>query len=666
MAEPMSPLPSAAINTTVPETPAGEETWHDPPSSPFVECVDQENTMQSLDLLERKTAQRVVSQSITPSRQSPKKVLQPIENLPEPEAVQATPRPFAKEQSPVKPTPSRSVSRRRSPVKRSASPPAEQLRDNEGLTVAARNWEYMQADILGSDEIDYDETMDNTCFSTFSEVPNVDMTAFSKMRRSPTKQLFDQCLSTPRPGSQRSPGTVRRHGEGRSPSPTPRGNRSLVIDASDTTNLLLDFTEQIQQFSTARSQMSPNKMSPVKSQTESNLLHYINGQRSPGKSTRPPATPSGNNRNILNLLDFELPPPATPRSLPTITVRELESVKSNLTAQISQLTASLSGKDATIESLTKALNDAERRVGEAKESVREERSAREHAENEKATWEKKGHEVENVLRSIKKEIMESEKEREELFQKVEAAERRADEAEAKASDAHAKTLEAETKLVDASVFVAADETSSSPRYTAEEVQRQIDEKVETLCRELHMVYKKKHETKVSALKKSYEAKSEKKLAELQRKLSEQQKQIDELQVGKDATFSGVLPTDLPTAQHAADMKRIDSQKAEIEEHKARLAGVSEEMRTMREEQKRLMQELEQERIEKGELVAAAEQLMTLQAEQPQVVEDFRKSVNSKPSGLRAPGGSRIGKIGAPSGSGKSRMMSNIERMGGGM
>ena len=89
---------------------------------------------------------------------------------------------------------------------------------------------------------------------------------------------------------------------------------------------------------------------------------------------------------MLNLLDFELPPPPTPRSLPTVTIRELESVKSQFQSQVSSLTASLSGKEAEIDALSKAIADAERRVGEAQETVRDERSAREYAETQMVDW----------------------------------------------------------------------------------------------------------------------------------------------------------------------------------------------------------------------------------------------------------------------------------------
>lgn len=471
-----------------------------------------------------------------------------------------------------------------------------------------------------------------------------------------------------------TPSTTRRGAVDRSPSPTPKRAKTPAAD-NETTSLLLDFTQQFEQISAASLQRSTNRNSPQKARNDPNLLAYLNKQRSPAKTLPVPATPSRNN-NLLDLLDFELPPAPTPRSIPSITVREMESMKSSYQSQVSQLTASLSGKEATIQSLTKAVADAERRVGEAQEELREEQSAREHAEHERAEWEKKGVEVEAVLRSIKKEIMDSETEREELLRKVEAAERRAEEAEARAADAQAKILETESKLVDQSVMISSEgqKEATSSMFTAEQVQKQIDEKVETLCRELHLVYKKKHETKVSALKKSYEAKGEKKLAELQRKVAEMQKAYEELQAQKDSTFSGVLPGDLPTSAQAADLKRMEEQKKQLEEHKAEIerqkasiAGLAEEMRAIRDQNAELAEELERERVEKGELVAAAEQMLSLQqdfaASQPEAVEDFRKSV-SKPSGLRAPGESRIGRFGAPA-AGKSRMLSNIERMGGG-
>ena len=92
-----------------------------------------------------------------------------------------------------------------------------------------------------------------------------------------------------------------------------------------------------------------------------------------------------------------------------------------------------------------------------------------------------------------------------------------------------------------------------------------------------------------------------------------------------------------------------------------------------------MKDLERERVEKGERVAAVDEMLALQSDistvNPEVgsaVEDFRKSI-SKPSGLRAPGGFGFGGasgIKAPAmmrstSGGKSKMMSQIERMASG-
>lgn len=384
------------------------------------------------------------------------------------------------------------------------------------------------------------------------------------------------------------------------------------------------------------------------------------------------ASPMKSN-SLLDLLDFDLPPPSTPRSMPTISVREMESLKSNYLSQLSSLRATLSGREAEVESLKKAVNDAERRVGEAQEAMREEKSAREHADSACAGWEKRGTELENVLKSVKEEVIRSEDEKTSLAQRVEDAERRAEEAEARA-------LELQTKLA------AIPKTNADGSVDEAEIQRlvqaQLDLKIETVSRELHAVYKKKHETKVATLKKSYEARSEKKLVEMQARVDQLSAQNEELQAVKEDTFA-LLPPSKASSDHRLDMEK---QKAEIEEQKARLAGYATEMRSLQDSHAVMMRELEKERVEKGDLVAAVEEMLKMQAEvgNVSVAEDLKKSIGvgmgiQRPSrlgmggglgmdsGLRAPGsglrapGSGIGRPSV----GKSKMMSNIERMGGG-
>ncbi|KAK0938543.1 hypothetical protein LTR29_009857 [Friedmanniomyces endolithicus] len=514
-------------------------------------------------------------------------------------------------------------------------------------------------------------SVDDTCFSTFSEMPA--MTMFAKLGQSPTKR--GDMMRTPGGKADATPRTTRkRSSPSRSPSPTPRRQRLPAAPNSDgTTSFLIDFTQQMDGVNSYR------PTSPGKSATESNLLQYINNQRSPNKARQAYTTPSKPN-NILHLLDFELPPAPTPRSVPTITVRELESLKSSYLSQISSLKATLSGREAEVDSLKKAVGDAERRVGEAQEAVRDERGRREHVEQEKAEWEKRGKEVEQVLNSVKEEVMKSEAEKDEMARKAEDSERRVDDAEARA-------VRAEERFADALAARASNTGEGDASAVEDQVQRlvaaQIDAKIEAVSRELHSVYKEKHERKVSTLKKSYEARSERKCAESQARVAEMETRNEELSAAKDATFSGPVAVD-------AELK------AQVEEQKAVLARLESEMRTSQRQQEQLMRELQQERIEKGDLVAAVDEMLTLQSEngggsggsQPatataaaalSVVEDFRKSI-SRPSGLRplgagGAGQSRIGGLGgammgrSTSGGGgggfggKSRLLSNIERMG---
>ncbi|KAG8631945.1 hypothetical protein KVT40_001085 [Elsinoe batatas] len=484
-----------------------------------------------------------------------------------------------------------------------------------------------------NESIPEDPTIDDTCFSTFSEAP--DMTRFARL--SPSKPLYQTHIdsSTPRQKRRVSPS--------RSPSPTPRRSRPSTVK-DETTSLLIDFTQQMSTYpSPQRGGLSPSR-------TESNLLSYINNSRSPAKSSRQSAA-------LMNLLDFELPPPPTPRSAPSVSAREVEALKSGFASQISSVKAKLSGKEAEVESLKKALEDAERRVGEAEEQGRLERIKREEAEREKDSWEKRGEEVERVLGSVREEVLRMEGEREGLLGRVEESERRAEDAERRVGEMLERMA-----------------GEGGQGAVQDEVQRlvgmQLDARIEAVSRELHGVYKKKHETKVATLKKSYEARGEKRCAELQAKLDEMTRLNDDLRTGRDETFSGELGIGkLDLEEKRAEIERL---RAETEEHVARLKGMETELQTVMADHSRLVEELEAERAEKGELVAAVDEMLSLQATDsvpPAVVEDFRKSL-SRPTGMRAPapGMYAESKLGRPSGlaragSGKSKMMSNIERMG---
>ncbi|KAH0259211.1 hypothetical protein KCU91_g15338, partial [Aureobasidium melanogenum] len=587
---------------------------------------------------------------------------------------------FEEDAAAMPPPSTRKTLRFNSPLKTKS--PAKQLESaSETPLPRSREPSFEKADDNIDDSVmihDVDETgVDDTCFSTFSAVP--DMTMFAKLgdRRSPLKQAIQR---TPQ-SEQATPRPIRRGSDERSPSPTPRRPRTPGTAQSNTTNLI-DFTQQIERFADASSrhnvQQTPSRRSPQKSATEPNLLSYLNQQRSPNKGARM-STPA-KSTSLLNLLDFELPPAPTPRSIPTITVRELESMKSQYQSQISSLKATLSGREAEVDSLKKAVGDAERRVGEALENLREEKGQREQIEHEKNQWEQRGVEFEQLLQNVKQEVMRSDEEKEALIRRAEESERLTEKQQTRADEAESKILDLEAQLATARAAIPKNDGSGNMIDEAQIqhlVQQQIDAKVEAVSRELHAVYKKKHETKVATLKKSYEARGEKKCAELQARLDELVKQNEELTA---AASNNVESSMMFTAD---DRRVMEEANSTIEEQRAHLANLDRQLQVMRNEQADLIRELEKERVEKGELVAAVDEMLLLQSSAPEgntaAIEDFRRSMSrpappphasiptfrEQPAPAPAPQ-SRIGRgVPRPSGiASKSKMMSNIERMGG--
>ncbi|PQE07595.1 kinetoplast-associated KAP protein [Rutstroemia sp. NJR-2017a BBW] len=241
--------------------------------------------------------------------------------------------------------------------------------------------------------------MDDTMISTLSDFSAMpDMTMFAKLGRTPRQ---NHRMSTPV--------TARRNVDGtNSPSPTPRAHRNVKSrDDGDTTNLILDFTQQMNGFSGRGPSPAKHRMSPSKT-SMSDMPWY---------SQNTAATPTSN--RMSNLLDFDIPPAPTPRSMPSITPRELESLKSNFLSEISNLKASLSGKEAELQYMKTAIGDAEKRVGESMEQLREGRILQEQLAAEKEEWEKRGREMEAVLRNVREEMLKAEQEREDLEGRLE-------------------------------------------------------------------------------------------------------------------------------------------------------------------------------------------------------------------------------------------------------
>ncbi|OOQ84612.1 hypothetical protein PEBR_29719 [Penicillium brasilianum] len=556
--------------------------------------------------------------------------------------------------------------------------------------------------MLGEDDHD---PMDDTGLSNFSVLP--DMTSFANLRAdSPLKSMRGSV--DPRPGqaadayrrsiAPSTPGTARRSYRASAlfdtgsqmGSPTPRRRGSRDVGNQGESSNLLDFTDQMNFYprhSMQSTRYTPNRRSPMRPMRQS--------IRSPSK--------------MSSLLDFDIPAAPTPRSLPSITPRELESLKSSFMSEISSLKATLSGKEAEVASYKQAVADAERRVGEALEEARNEAARKDELEMEQAEWARRGKEMETVLRSVRDELEDGERERERLSRKVEEAEKAKEQLEG-------RIVELETQLSAARSSAASASQSSSNAgsrqgsQSAEATAREVQEAVEKVARELHTLYKSKHETKVAALKKSYEARWEKRLREVERKLNLATQDNERLRVERDEAQS----ESMAAANASMIARENDEHETEKRVFEAQVKGLQQEMAALKEDSERLRSELKSERAEKGELVAAVDEWLAMQQGQPaqsqpqerererelsvssagihdeeyqsagEPVESFNRSIGrsgSASSGIRPPATTekRIPRFGAPGGHsrgnsggksgiavftpGRGGIMSSIERMG---
>jgi len=660
----------------------------DVPSSPFVANVP-DSTENSENVSPSKVSRLVSKSPVERDPASPLKVLKsratPSPKAQSPHKTPETIRSPRKLSSPEKRFPVKPSSPAKRPIERTLDI-QDIIRENEGLTKAIEiledgdsdtNEDHHADDTLtslkgsGYDDQNFDDTIVST-FSTFSAVP--DMTMFAKLGNSPTK--YSGMGPTPRRSQMYTPATARQPMNNRSLSPTPRRhNRGQSKDEENTTNLILDFTEQFNGFS-GRSNQSPIRQarhSPTK------------GSSTSDKSWA--TTPSLNRHTMSNLLDFDIPPAPTPRSMPTITPRELESLKSSFLSEISSLKASLSGKEAEVQSLKTAVGDAEKRVGESLEQVREERNLKELLAAEKEEWDKRGREMEAVLRNVREEIVHGERERDELEGRLDESERRREAAEMMAQEAESKMA-----AMKAGKVSPISETSEAKSGECHCGGRAVELAVEKVSRELHSLYKDKHETKVSALKKSYEKRWDKKVKDLETQVEDLSKENEELKLGRDTTMTKVDPKH--SSGVTEDLEKQAARDAKTKELQAELEGLTQEVKSVKHDNAELRKVLDEERVEKGKLVTEVDNMLPLlaafekmladmenapvnlpsiepqQQRHPSTVENLRGSI-SRASGLRAPSSisvpaeSRVGRggFGAPAGISHERSRSGSAQGG---
>ncbi|KAJ5246985.1 hypothetical protein N7468_001968 [Penicillium chermesinum] len=464
-------------------------------------------------------------------------------------------------------------------------------RRNEGMSTVLQDDEDMpQPDFANEDDHD---PMDDTGLSNFSVLP--DLTSFAKLRaESPMKSMRGSV--GPGPASDRhgfepaTPGTARRSWRAstlldtgsNAGTPTPRRRVSRDIGNPNETPNLLDFTDH--------SSFFRNSVQQAPTITDEK---YASVYAVPFE-----AVPLGLRHSAC----------AHPRSIPTVTPRELESLKSGFMSEISSLKAALSGKEAEVASYRQAVADAERRVGEALEEARNEAAQKEALEIEQAEWDRRGKDMERVLQS-------------------------ADDAEKSKEQLEGKVVELETQLSAArsSTSVEAGSAMNVKQNTpsAEETAREVQDAVEKVARELHTLYKSKHETKVAALKKSYESRWEKRLREVENKLTAAREENRRLKADQKAANS----ESIAMANASMIARENDEHEAEKRVFEAQLKGLQQEMATIKEDAERLRSALKSERAEKGELVAAVDEWLAMQQGQP---------APAQPPAQRQPSGSSAG------------------------
>ncbi|KIW48274.1 uncharacterized protein PV06_00879 [Exophiala oligosperma] len=533
-----------------------------------------------------------------------------------------------------------------------ASPEQEQQRTED---VPRDELDDLTLTLTLDDKTINDETVGD--LSTISAIPT-DMTRFSNLRNSPSKppcepwspskQQRRTSVITSTPGTAQRPlrllSTSRRStSSNEDDDPTPRKPSA----SGDATTDLLNFTGQTNivippPSSAPRSvRRSPSGRGgfPIKinpspmHRSQASVDRERAGGRSPQKQHQAPsgdrtvpATPAGQRHSMfsatglgMDLLDIDLEPMATPRSIPTITPRELETLRSELQSRISGLEATLSGKEAEVMALKRAVTDAEVRVGKTSEELRNERAQREEMEHEKEDLARRSREMEEVLREIKQNIFLEEREKEKLRRQNEEADRRTEELEVRILELQASLDTLRSDRIRATPSPDKNNTPATPGVSAD-IDFAVKDATEKVARELHALYKSKHERKVSDLKVSYEKRWIKQVEQLRADLKATQDEVLKLQTEKEATMSGVIPGQSEAMSkmegQIEELRRWNEETmAEKKLLEAETAGLRSQVDSLTAETDSLRKDVEQERIEKGDLVAQVDLFLSMSAQQ---------------------------------------------------
>lgn len=403
-------------------------------------------------------------------------------------------------------------------------------------------------------------------------------------------RLESRLESRPTTPSHTPVGTPRKHNTRSSskgssdPLFTPQNSHSKL--PTGTPNLL-DFTTQLPSTSAKSSNQTPSRSA---SPNKTVALR---------KQPLPPSTPAEN--RFFSLLDFDSGPLATPRSIPSVTPREVETLKATFNAQIAQLKAEISGRETEVTDLRSSIAESESTRAELANSLKEvEARIKEERENWRSVKKELGElfeaektEKETLQLDAEKREIEVTKLREqleEMARELADAKLRISEAEEEAAVAKDEASKARKEADEAIAASSAEgKVLNAPVATTGNVQAEV----EKVARELHTLYKAKHETKVAALKKSYESRWEKKVTQLTTDLEAEKRKNEELAAG--------------IVEKGADDMTNEFKFSDAAEKELR-----DELAKLKRELNIAMNDLDMERREKGELVGAVEELLAIQ------------------------------------------------------
>ncbi|TGZ78009.1 hypothetical protein EX30DRAFT_295120, partial [Ascodesmis nigricans] len=346
--------------------------------------------------------------------------------------------------------------------------------------------------------------------------------------------------------------------------------------------MLMDFTVQFDRI-TRPSKTPLSKLGPTRSISES-----------PNKKPLPPSTPTES--RFFNLLDFSPAPIVSPSSIPSITPREVEEIKASFESQLAQLRAQIAGRDTEALGLREALASTELRCQKLAQEIAEASARHEHDREEWMRIKSEMGELFAAEKAEKESIQDllADKERvvEHLQDEVDKGAEEIRSLKKRVRDAEddgdrcreeIKRLQLDLKSVKAAAaenptpvaIPTTPSTDPNPDFTKAEVER--------VARELHTLYKKKHEDKVAALKKSYEARWEKKVAALEAMVANLTKENTDLKTQLDDKKAEDLTADMSFAREPIpgalekQIKHLETQLDEEREERIQVIALVDEL-----------------------------------------------------------------------------------------